>query len=36
MALLDLSDAFNHNKLLDRLENWVGHSGIVLKGFMLY
>ncbi len=39
LVLLDLRAAFdtvNHNILLERLENWVGLSGMVLKWFRLY
>ncbi len=39
LVLLDLSAAFdtvNHNILLERLENCVGHSGMVLKLFRSY
>ncbi len=38
LVLLDLSAAFetvNHNILLERLENWVRLSGVVLKWFIL-
>jgi len=36
LVLLDLSSAFDtvdYNILLDRLENWIGLSGIVIKWF---
>ncbi len=39
LVLLDLSAAFdnvNHNILLQRLENWVGLSGMVHKWFRIY
>ncbi len=39
LILLDLSAAFgtvNHNILLERLENWIGLSGMVFKLFRSY
>ena len=39
LELLDLSAAFdtaNHRILLNRLENWIGHSGTALNWFNTY
>ncbi len=39
LILLDLSavfDTVNHNILLERLENWIGLSGMVFKLFRSY